>query len=315
MQVWQRAEIPEAVRGAAAAIGNFDGIHRGHQALIARTAEAARRLGAPLAAVTFEPHPRRFFRPSEPPFRLTTARERARRLAALGVEHVFELPFDAALARMGPEAFVTEILSERLGLRHLAAGQDFRFGKGRAGDGALLARICPGLGIGLDLLDLVSDEEGVVSSSAIRTHLRAGDCVGAARLLGRWPGLTGPVVRGDQRGRTLGYPTANLDPGEQLLPRYGVYAAEVTVLEGPHAGRYPGVASLGERPQFGVNTPNFEVHLFDFVGDLYGAEIDCALLAFLRPEARFASVDALIAQMDRDSADARAILATAQLPE
>ncbi|MGF1502581.1 MAG: bifunctional riboflavin kinase/FAD synthetase [Paracoccaceae bacterium] len=299
-------DLPEALRGATAALGNFDGVHLGHRALIS-AARRARPAGRH-AVVTFEPHPRRYFRPAMPPFRLATADERARILASLGLDALFELAFDEALAEMSPERFVAEVLADGLGLSHVAVGEDFRFGKARAGDVQILARAGAAHGIAVTAIAL--EGEGTpVSSSMIRTHIREGRPDAAARLLGRWHTVSGPVLQGDQRGRTLGYPTANLAFGDQIVPAYGVYAAEVTVHDGPHAGRYPGVASIGERPTFGINAPNFEVHLFDFAGDLYGAEISTGLVAFLRGEVRFDGADALIAQMDRDSADARAALA------
>ena len=296
-------------RGAAAALGNFDGVHLGHRAIIA----AARRPGRPLGVVTFEPHPRRFFQPDAPPFRLTTPEEKARLLAAGGIERLHLLAFDRALAGMSAEGFVEEVLAGGLGLTHLVVGRDFRFGKGRAGDVALLERLGPALGMEVTVHGLVGGAEPY-SSSAIRAALRAGDCAAAARQLGRWHGVAGRVVHGDRRGRDLGYPTANLEFGEQVIPRYGIYAAEVEVHDGPHRGRHAGVASIGERPTFGVNRPNFEVHLFDFSGDLYGATITAGLVARLRDEIAFEGPEALIRQMDRDATEARAALAACRLP-
>lgn len=301
-------------RGAAAALGNFDGVHRGHAALIDAAGVAARDLGAPLGAVTFDPHPRRLFQPDAAPFLLTTPAARARHLAAQGVVALSVLRFDAAMAGLEPEAFVAQVLGDSLGLRHLVVGADFRFGRARRGDAALLARLGPAQGFGVTVLDLAAGPDGIFSSSAIRRALAAGDCAGAAAALGRWPGPSGPVIRGDQRGRLLGYPTANLDFGDQIVPAYGVYAAWVEVLDGPYRGRHAGVASIGVRPMFGVNAPNFEVHLFDFAGDLYGAEIEVGLVARLRGEAVFVDVPTLIAQMDRDSAQARAVLAAQGAP-
>ncbi|MEO0823910.1 MAG: riboflavin kinase, partial [Pseudomonadota bacterium] len=192
-------------------------------------------------------------------------------------------------------------------------GSDFRFGRGRAGNAALLRDLGRALGFGVEVLDLVGDEAGEYSSTAARAAIRSGRMEDAATILGRWHAVTGSVVKGDQRGRELGYPTANLDFGAQVIPRYGVYAAEVAVLAGPHAGTYPGVASIGERPTFGINAPNFEVHLFDFQGDLYGTPITARLVRFLRDELAFDGVEALIAQMDRDSAEAREALARAEI--
>jgi len=297
---------PEA-RGCSVAIGNFDGVHLGHQALIydARTFSQ----GAPVGVVTFEPHPRRFFQPDAPPFRLTPQAEKARILAAHNVDCLFNLTFDAALAGMAAEAFVRDVLVGGLGVSHIAIGADFRFGKGRAGDGALLRAMAETHGFGLSVHDLVGDETGEFASSALRQMLQEGRPQDAARQLGRWHSVSGEVIQGDQRGRELGYPTANLNFGDQLVPRYGIYAAWVEVLDGAQRGRHPGVASIGERPTFGVNAPNFEVHLFDFAGDLYGARISVGLVAFLRGEEAFDSARALIRQMDEDSRQAREALA------
>ncbi|MEM7744738.1 MAG: bifunctional riboflavin kinase/FAD synthetase [Pseudomonadota bacterium] len=298
--------VPAALRGASAAIGNFDGVHRGHQALIS-TAENA---GDPVAVVSFEPHPRRLFQPDAPPFRLTTPAEKARLVAAHGVDLLVNLPFDRAMAGMAAEVFVREVLYEGLGLNHLVVGADFRFGKARTGDAVLLRQMGAELGMGITIHQLVGDEAGEFASTAVRVMVEEGRCEDAARALGRWHTVSGAVVKGDQRGRDLGYPTANLAYGEQLVPRYGVYATWVDVLDGPHKGRHAGVASLGERPTFGINAPNFEVHLFDFAGDLYGTEISVSLVAFLRDEVAYVDAPTLIAQMDRDSDTARAVLAS-----
>lgn len=301
-------------RGAAAAVGNFDGVHRGHQALIAQAARAGAGLGAPTGVVTFEPHPRRFFQPDAPPFRLTLAAEKARILAALGVERLHELTFDAALAFMEPETFVTEVLAAGLGLRHVVVGENFRFGRARRGDARMLRVLGERLGFSVTIAHLAQGPAGPYSSTAVRVHIEQGRCEEAAALLGRWHAVCGTVIEGDRRGRGLGFPTANLAFGEQIVPRYGIYAARAEVLTGPHAGVRDGVASIGVRPTFGDNAPNFEVHLFDFEGDLYGAEIACGLVSFLRPEWRFDTPEALIAQMHRDAALARHRLAHARIP-
>jgi riboflavin kinase / FMN adenylyltransferase len=306
----------EAVdRGASAAIGNFDGVHRGHQVLVADADKARAATGAPLGVVTFEPHPRRYFQPEAPPFRLTLPAEKARVLATLGVERLYQLRFDASLAGMQAEDFVRDVLVAGLGIAHLVVGADFHFGKGRKGDAVLLRRMGAELGFGLTIHEMIGDETGEFASTAVRALIEEGRCREAAHQLGRWHTICGRVVAGDRRGRELGYPTANLDFGEQLVPRYGIYAVWVAVHDGPHAGRYPAVASIGERPTFGLNRPNFEAHLFDFAGDLYGAEMSAGLVQRLRGEERFDAVEALVAQMDRDSAEARAVLGTAALPE
>lgn len=299
-------------RGATAVLGNFDGVHRGHQALLGAARAAVP--SAPLAVISFEPHPRRFFQPLAPSFRLTAASERRRVLAKLGVSRLYELTFDRALAGMDPEAFARDVLAAGLGLRHVVVGSDFRFGKGRAGSAEMLATFGAAHGFGVGIEPMLGSGSAAFSSTQIRDALRRGLPREAARALGRWHGVSGIVVEGDRRGRDLGYPTANLVFGEQLVPAYGVYATRVEVHDGPHAGSYDGVASLGERPTFGVNAPNCEVHVFDFSGDLYGAEITVSLVAFLRGELRFDSAGELIAQMDTDSAEAQAALRTAGRP-
>ena len=319
MQLIQGFEgLQPGQRGASVALGNFDGVHRGHQALIAEVARAGSQIGAPTGIITFEPHPRRFFQPEAPPFRLTPAPEKARILATHGVEQIHELAFDAALASMPAEVFVEQVLASGdrggLGIRHLVIGEDFRFGKGRAGDAKLLRNMSADLGFTVSIQHILKGETGEYSSTAVRIHLEEGRCEAAAAQLGRWYGVSGPVIMGDQRGHDLGYPTANLAFGGQIIPRYGIYAARVEVLDGPHAGVHDGVASIGERPTFGINAPNFEVHLFDFNGDLYGAQISAGLVAYLRGEEHFDTVEALISQMDRDSVLARARLADARIP-
>ncbi|MEM1344622.1 MAG: bifunctional riboflavin kinase/FAD synthetase [Pseudomonadota bacterium] len=294
-------------RGASAALGNFDGLHKGHRRLIG--AAQAAHPEAPAAVVSFEPHPRRHFQPEAPPFRLCRPEERARVLARLGLARIHEIPFDETLSVMSAEAFAEDVLHRGLGLVHVVVGADFRFGRARRGDPGLLERLGKTLGFGVTVAAMDPGPDGHYSSTAIRRLITEGDMHAAALALGRWHTVSGPVIQGDQRGRDLGYPTANLAFGEQLKPRHGVYAARVRLHDGPHRGLHDGVANIGVRPQFGVNAPNFEVHLFDFKGDLYGTEISVDLVAHLRDEARFDGVEALIIQMDADSAAARAILA------
>ena len=285
-------------------MGNFDGLHRGH----ARVIDLARG-DAPLGVVTFEPHPRQYFAPTLPPFRLMNAEARANRLAKLGVEHLFEVPFDAALAGLSPEAFVTEVLHRGLGVAHVVVGADFCFGKGRAGNAADLKRLGAERGIAVTVADLLAENGVSISSTAIRAALADGDPRGAAAMLGHWHRIEGEVLHGEKRGRALGFPTANMSLAGLSLPRLGVYAVLVDVLTGPLKGTYKGAASLGVRPMFGQNTPNLETYLFDFDGDLYGQHLSVALVEFLRPEMRFDGLPALIAQMDADCTRARVILA------
>ncbi len=296
-------------RGAAAAIGNFDGVHLGHQAVLALAAQAARDCGGPLAVVTFEPHPRQVFQPAAAPFRLMNAEARANRLAKLGVERLYQLPFDGRLSGLTPEAFATEILHDGLGLAHVVVGADFRFGKGRTGGIEDLVALGQRLGFGVTVAELVGHGGAEISSTAIRAALSEGRPRDAAAMLGHWHRVEGEVIGGDRRGRDLGYPTANMSIQGLHPPRFGIYAVLVDVLTGPHRGRYQGAASVGVRPMFGENTPNLETFIFDFSGDLYGAHLSVALVDYLRPEAKFDGLDALVRQMDADCLRARAILA------
>ena len=296
---------PPECHGASVALGNFDGVHLGHLSVL----DLARGQGGPLGVVTFEPHPREFFDPTGQPFRLMNAEARANRLARLGVAYLFELGFDAALASLTAEEFARDVLAQGLRVRHVVVGADFCFGKGRKGTVRDLAELGAQHGFGVTVAPLRQMEGQVLSSTAIRAALTAGDMRGAAGMLGHWHRIEGPVLHGDKRGRTLGYPTANMSIAGLHPPRFGVYAVQVDVLSGPHAGRYGGVASMGVRPMFGQNMPNLETHIFDFKGDLYDTHLSVALVSHLRDEARFDSLDALIVQMDRDSAQARAILA------
>lgn len=296
-------------RGAAAAIGNFDGVHLGHQAVIDAARNAADRIGAPLGLMTFEPHPRSFFAPDAPPFRLMNAEAKAARLAKLGVEKLYEVPFNAALVALTPAAFAQQIIADRLGLAHVVVGQDFCFGKDRAGDADALAGFGRDMGFGVTIAPMVTLDAGRVSSSAIRQALTDGRPRDAAAMLGHWHRIVGEVIRGDQRGRDLGYPTANMSIAGLHPPKFGVYAVKVDIADGPHAGRYDGAASIGVRPMFGENLPNCETFIFNFKGDLYGQHLSVALVDYLRPELKFEGLDALIAQMDADCVQAREILA------
>lgn len=295
---------PEA-RGASVAMGNFDGLHLGHRAVL----DMARRRDAPFGVVTFEPHPREFFAPDAPPFRLMNATARAHRLERLGVERLFELPFDDTLSQLSARNFAEQVLHAGLGIRHVVIGADFCFGKGRKGTAADLQTLGAKLGFDVTIADLVTQGDEVFSSTAIRAALTEGDPRRAARMLGHWHRIEGPVLHGEKRGRELGYPTANMSIDGLHPPRFGVYAVLVDVMDGPHEGRYQGVASMGVRPMFGVNTPNLETFLFDFKGDLYGTPLSVALVEHLRDEVAYEGVDKLITQMNADSMQARAILA------
>ena len=286
------------------AMGNFDGVHLGHRSVI----DLARGQGR-LGVVTFEPHPRQFFAPKAPAFRLMNAESRANRLAKLGVEDLYELPFDAALAGLSPEAFATEVLVKGLGVSHVVVGADFCFGKGRSGTASDLQALGARLGFGVTIAPLLAVGGTEVSSSAIRVALAEGRPRDAAAMLGHWHRIEGEVIHGEKRGRELGYPTANMSVDGLHLPRLGVYAVRADVLTGPQAGSYMGAASLGVRPMFGENVPNLETHLFDFAGDLYGQHLSIGFVDYLRPEMKFDGLQALIDQMDADCRRARDILA------
>ena len=299
--------LPDAARGATVAMGNFDGIHRGHCSVIdaARAADP----DAPLGVVTFEPHPREWFAPETPPFRLMNAQARANRLARLGVAQLYELPFDARLAGLTPEAFARQVLKDGLGVTHVTVGPDFRFGRDRAGDAQTLQGLGRDLGFGVTIAPLLTEDGTRFSSTAVREALAEGRPREAERLLGHWHRIEGPVLHGEKRGRTLGYPTANMSMEGLHLPRFGVYAVLVDILTGPRTGEtHPAAASLGVRPMFGVNVPNLETFLLDFNGDLYGQHLSVALIEFLRPETSFLCVNQLVIQMEQDVAEARRIL-------
>lgn len=298
--------LPAELTGAAVAIGAFDGVHRGHQAVIAAAGEAARTLGAPLAVVSFDPHPRRWFQPGAAPFRLMTPGQMARALAPLGVDRLYLLPFDAEMAALSDEAFARQVLHEGLGVRHAAVGFDFTFGKGRTGSPEALRRYGAELGFSVSVADRVDDADGLkLSSSAVREALHAGDMARATAILGRPFAIEGEVIHGDKRGRTIGVPTANVPLGDYMRPAFGIYAVRVRL---PDGRVFDGVASLGVRPMFRTEEPLLEVWLFDFAGELYGQTIETELVAFLRPEMHFDSLEALKARIDRDAADARAVL-------
>ena len=296
--------LPEAARGGSVALGNFDGVHRGHAHLLA-SAHAARP-DAPLAALTFEPHPRELFRPDDPPFRLSLPSARADALAALGVQHVIEARFDRPFSLLTADAFLDEVLHAGLGAVHLACGPDFAFGHRRGGDVGWLAARAEALGMGLTIVPPLADARGPISSTRIRRALQDGYPERATDDLGRAWAIRGTVVHGDAVGRTIGFPTANIALGQQLEPARGVYAV-TAVLDGRVV---PGVANIGRRPTVAEGAiSRVEVHFFDYAADLYGRELDVALHAFLRAERRFAGLAELQAQIALDAAQARQILA------
>ncbi|MFZ1481693.1 MAG: bifunctional riboflavin kinase/FAD synthetase [Paracoccaceae bacterium] len=295
--------LDQKARGTSCAMGNFDGVHLGHRSVI----DLARGK-APLGIITFEPHPRQVFQPDAPPFRLMNAEARANRLAKLGVDHLFQLQFNKALAALTPDDFARQVLAEGLGISYIVVGADFCFGKGRAGKADDLKALGTRLGFATTIAPLLAIKGREVSSTAIRTALTEGRPRDAAAMLGHLHRIEGEVIHGEKRGRELGYPTANMALTGLHLPRFGVYAVKVDVLTGPQAGAYMGAASLGVRPMFDGQVPNLETFLLEFKGDLYGHHLSVALVDFLRPEIKFDGLPALITQMEADCARAREIL-------
>lgn len=297
--------LPDMLARPVLAIGNFDGMHLGHAALVAEAVRLGAAINRPAVILTFEPHPRAFFDPTKPLFRLTPPALKAEAAADLGADGAITLAFGPALAGLAAEAFVDELIGSRLGASGVVVGPNFRFGSHRRGDSTMLEARAAAIGIAASIVPPVQVEGEIVSSSRIRLLLGEGDVSSAARLLGRQWKVRATVAHGDKRGRTLGYPTANLllDKGVKL--RHGIYAVTASVGGSVHKA----VASFGSRPTFDDGAPRLEVHVFDFAGDLYGQEMDVSFAGWIRPELKFDGVDALIRQMDEDSLKARAILA------
>jgi riboflavin kinase/FMN adenylyltransferase len=304
-----RDDTPAAAipRGAVVAMGNFDGVHLGHRAVIAAALQMGRARGRPALAVTFEPHPRRFFSPNTPQFRLTDEASKLRLLAGTGLSGAVVMTFDKGRAGTSAQDFIHHDLIERLGISGIAVGYDFHFGKGRVGSPSLLVSEAPRLGIEVDVQAHIDIDERPVSSSAIRMALAEGQIDDATAMLGGPWFVAGTVIHGEKRGRDLGYPTANIRLDKDCGLKHGIYAVRV----GRGDERFDGVASFGRRPTFDNGAPLLEVFLFDFKGDLYGASLDVAFIAFIRDEVKFDGVEALVRQMDDDSTKARAALAAA----
>jgi riboflavin kinase/FMN adenylyltransferase len=308
------APVPLNLRGSAAAIGNFDGVHRGHQRLLAKAAAIAGQHGAPWGVVTFEPHPRTFFRPEEPVFRLTPLPLKARLIAALGGDYTAPITFDANLASPSPEEFVRRELHDRLGVSHVVTGYDFHFGKGRKGSPETMRELGRQLGFGVTAIDQVTDDNGLApfASSAIRNSLRHGRVREAARQLGYWWMVMGEVVEGDKRGRTIGFPTLNitLEPGAE--PFQGIYAVRVRDAGVADAKPWPGAGYFGKRPTFETERAFLEVFLLDFSGNLYGRTVMVEFIDLIRPDRKFDSIDDLVSQMTLDCREAKARLSAAE---
>jgi riboflavin kinase/FMN adenylyltransferase len=297
--------IPEALRGSIVALGNFDGFHLGHQAVVRRAIDRAFHERRPAVVATFDPHPVIFFKPDVPPFRLTTLDQRQALFDHAGADAMLVFEFGAALASMDAEAFVAEVLVGQIGAAGVITGDDFSFGKGRTGDPALLRALGERHGLAAEAVPQVLLEGQRISSGRIREALVDGDTGTATHMLSRDFAIEGVVQRGDARGRELGFPTANLTLGDYQRPRYGVYAVRVTLDDGTE---HPGVANLGVRPTFQPPQELLEAYLFGFDGDLYGRRIEVALHAYIREERKFGDLDGLVAQMREDEAAARRLL-------
>lgn len=308
MLVDHRDPMPEALRGAVLALGNFDGFHQGHQAVIGEAIDWARGEGRPAVVATFSPHPMRYFKPEAAPFRLTRLDQRAELFERAGADAMLVFHFDEQLASMPAERWIEDVIARHIGAAGVVTGEDFTFGSKRGGNPGLMKTLGAPLGVSARTVGPVHDAAGPVSSSRIRQALRAGDCAEAARLLTRPFAVRAVVRHGDKVGRTIGYPTANLDLGEYLRPRYGIYAVTGRL---PDGRTLLGAANLGIRPTFDPPKELLEPYFFDFSGDLYGQEIDVAFHHFLRPEAKFDSLDALTEQMAKDCDEARRLLAEA----
>jgi riboflavin kinase / FMN adenylyltransferase len=298
-------------KGAVVAMGNFDGVHLGHRAVIGAALRMGRAHGRPAFAVTFEPHPRSFFSPNSPQFRLTTETNKLRLLAGTGLAGAVVMTFDKVRAGTSAQDFIHHDLIERLGISGIAVGYDFHFGKGRVGSPSLLVAEAPRLGIEVDVQAHVDIDERPVSSTAIRMALAEGQIADATAMLGGPWFVTGTVIHGEKRGRDLGFPTANIRLDKNCELKHGIYAVRVGRGQGKDQVRFDAVASFGRRPTFDNGAPLLEVFLFDFNGELYGAELDVAFISFIRDELKFDSVDALVKRMNDDSARARADLAAA----
>lgn len=301
--------LPEGARGAALALGNFDGVHLGHQAVIASAAAFAKANGSPLAATLFEPHPRRFFRPDAPPFRLQSIAQMMRAMSALGVDYLFQIGFDQNLAQLSADAFAQDILAGRIGAKHVSVGFNFQYGRGRGGDAQSLVAQGAALGFSVAIVAPVEGPRDAppISSTSIRDAIAAGEMAQAAVLLGRPWAIEGEVLKGFQRGRDIGFPTANVSLSDYVRPKLGVYAVNIQVA---HGDWRPGVASVGVNPTVGaLPEPILEAHVFEFDGDLYGKTIEVELISFLREERTFPDMASMTRQIEEDAAQAKALLA------
>jgi len=304
-------DVPDAYKGAVVALGNFDGVHRGHQALIGEAQRMAEERGSPFGVIAFEPHPQEFFRPPTESFRLTPFRSKARLIAELGADVMFALSFDAEMAKKHAHEFVQDVLVDGLGVGAIVVGEDFQFGKARTGNVTSLSYMGEQEGFGVTVFEPVTAEgHEKISSTRIREALKQGRPEEAAELLGHFWSVEARVDHGDKRGRTIGFPTANMRIDDFLRPAYGVYAVRATIIEDDKpVGRYGGVANFGVRPMYEIATPLLETYLFDFDGDLYGKHMAVEFIRYIRPEAKLDGLEALKVQIAKDSDAARKVLA------
>ena len=298
-------------KGAVIALGNFDGLHRGHQAVIAKARSIANNIGAPLGIGVFRPHPYRYFKSDAPPFRLMTPQLRAEIMPSLGVDCLYEIPFDETLREMDDTQFVDQVLHEGLGIKHVVVGEDYGFGKNRCGNVESLTRLCAKYGIGVTPMKPVGLHAlyGKYGSTEIRKSLQQGDVFHAAHMLSRPWIVDGAVQQGQQRGRTINFPTANLEFGDLVRPKFGVYCVEINL---PNSDAWlPAIANTGNRPTVGGEQARLEVHIFDFDHDIYGQHVKVRFRSFIRPEQKFESFDHLRAQIERDCEGAKALFGIA----
>lgn len=309
-------DVPDSFKGAVVAVGNFDGVHRGHQALISEARRLATERGAPMGVLAFEPHPQEYFHPSAECFRLTPFRTKARLISELGADVLYALAFDSEMAAKSAPEFVMDVLVNGLAAGHVIVGSDFRFGHGRTGNVTVLSYMGEMEGFGVAVVEPVIDAaHGKISSTSIRDALRTGRPEEAARLLGHYWMVESRVEHGDKRGRELGFPTANMRLDGTMKPAFGIYAIRAMLMdEDRPKARYEGVASFGIRPMFQTPTPLLETHLFDFNGDLYGQHLAVEFVSYLRAEAKFTSVEMLKAQIEADVASAKRVLVASKPP-
>ncbi|MBL4801267.1 MAG: bifunctional riboflavin kinase/FAD synthetase [Emcibacter sp.] len=309
MKIFRHYEnIPDEIKGSVVVLGNFDGFHKGHQAVIGRAGKLAREMNVGLSVLVLEPHPRSYFNPEQDNFRLTSFRTKTHLLEDFGVDTLFVLPFDEKLAKRTAEEFITEILVNSLGISHVFAGYDYRFGAGRGGNADLLQEMGRTEKFGVTIVEKIMEGDHIYSSTNIRETLRAGDVHLCAERLGHWWHVEGHVLHGDKRGRTIDFPTANLSMEGYIKPKFGVYAVRVMIPSGPAKGLWDGIANVGKRPTFNKNELMLEAYIFDFAFDIYEMPIKVEFVDFIRAEMKFDGLDSLKSQIEKDNIIAQKVL-------